>query len=271
MAAVELGRGPKDGSNSTDTSTDVSSSDVTRTIGAFNTGEGVALSGESAQADGTLGTAHAGGKSGVVGVHTADGNGVFGHSALGDGTWGVSDGNGRSGVVGIHTGNGNAIYGRAGAPGRAGFFDGIVEVTGDIKLMGGDVAEDFQIVDAGGVEPGTVMVLEGVDRVRASDSAYDRRVVGIVAGAGEYRPGVVLGHQNTGSGRQPIALVGKTFCKVDASFAAVAMGDLLTTSPTPGHAMKATDAHRAFGAVVGKAMAPLAAGKALVAILVTLN
>jgi hypothetical protein len=259
MAAVDLGKGPKDGSNSADASTDISSADVTRTLGAFN---------------------------------TAGGTGVFGRSARGDGISGMSDGEGMSGVAGVHAGNGNAIYGRAAAPGRAAYFDGTVEVhgefkhthgnmrlidgdielgRGDIKLMGGDVAEDFQILDAGGVDPGTVMVLDGVDRVRASDSAYDRRVVGIVAGAGDYRPGVVLDHRNIGSGRQPIALVGKTFCKVDASFGAVMMGDLLTTSPTPGHAMKATDAQRAFGAIVGKAMGPLAAGKGLVPLLVMLT
>ena len=46
-------------------------------------------------------------------------------------------------------------------------------------------------------------------------------------------------------------LVGKVFCKVDG---AIDVGDLLTTSQTPGHAMKATDPQRAFGAVIGKAL-----------------
>src|SRR6266699_780008 len=40
MTAVELGEGPSDGFNSTTTSTDLSSSDETRTLGAFNTTEG---------------------------------------------------------------------------------------------------------------------------------------------------------------------------------------------------------------------------------------
>jgi len=51
----------------------------------------------------------------------------------------------------------------------------------------------------------------------------------------------------------------------------VEVGDLLTTSATPGHAMKATDNARAFGAVLGKALAPLPSGKGLVPILVTLQ
>jgi len=49
------------------------------------------------------------------------------------------------------------------------------------------------------------------------------------------------------------------------------VGDLLTTSPTPGHAMRADDPGRAFGAVLGKALRPLADGQGLVPILVALQ
>ncbi|HEY7253389.1 MAG TPA: hypothetical protein VIG37_23025 [Methylomirabilota bacterium] len=49
------------------------------------------------------------------------------------------------------------------------------------------------------------------------------------------------------------------------------MGDLLTTSATPGHAMKAVDGARAFGAVIGKALEPLAGGQALIRILVAMH
>ena len=65
--------------------------------------------------------------------------------------------------------------------------------------------------------------------------------------------------------------MGKVYCQVDASYAAVAAGDLLTTSPTAGFAMRASDRQRAFGAVVGKALKPLASGRGLVPILVTLQ
>jgi hypothetical protein len=65
--------------------------------------------------------------------------------------------------------------------------------------------------------------------------------------------------------------VGKVYCKVDADFAPIATGDLLTTSSTPGHAMKATDRAKAFGAVIGKALAPLHAGRDLIPILVALH
>ena len=58
---------------------------------------------------------------------------------------------------------------------------------------------------------GTAMVLDGPDCVRVSDCSYDRRVVGLVAGAGRYRPGVVLDHRLPGDSRQALAMVGKTF------------------------------------------------------------
>jgi hypothetical protein len=57
-------------------------------------------------------------------------------------------------------------------------------------------------------------------------------------------------------------------CKVDASFGSILAGDLLTTSPTSGHAMKVSDRARAMGALVGKALNGLEAGRALIPILV---
>jgi hypothetical protein len=46
---------------------------------------------------------------------------------------------------------------------------------------------------------------------------------------------------------------------------------MLTTSPTPGHAMKAADASKAFGAVIRKALMPLVRGKGLIPILIALQ
>jgi hypothetical protein len=69
----------------------------------------------------------------------------------------------------------------------------------------------------------------------------------------------------------PLALLGKAYCKVDAQYSAIEVGDLLTTSPTPGHAMKASDPLQAFGAVIGKALRPLSAGQGVVPILIALQ
>jgi hypothetical protein len=149
--------------------------------------------------------------------------------------------------------------------------DGNITVAGDIQLAGRDYAEDFDVSGAAGAEPGTVMVLDDSGGIRISDQAYDRRVAGVISGAGGYRPGVVLGREASTTKRSPLALMGQVYCRVDASSAAIAVGDLLTTSATPGHAMKAADPAQAFGAVIGKALRPLTEGRGLVPILVALQ
>jgi hypothetical protein len=115
------------------------------------------------------------------------------------------------------------------------------------------------------------MVLNDTGELVASAHAYDRRVAGVVSGAGAYKPGIVLDKRETGAVRQPIALLGKVFCKVDAQFGAIATGDLLTTSPTPGHAMATKDPIKAFGAVIGKAMSSLKQGTGMVLVLLLIR
>jgi hypothetical protein len=161
------------------------------------------------------------------------------------------------------------LLGRGGR--LAGRFEGDVEVTGDIRLLNADCAEDFDIGVDLSVEPGTVMVLGEEGALFPSLHAYDKRVAGVISGAGDYKPGIVLDKQESGSNRQPVALLGKVFCKVDAQYGAIAVGDLLTTSRTPGHAMKADDPLKAFGSVIGKALRPLAAGQGLIPILIALQ
>lgn len=148
---------------------------------------------------------------------------------------------------------------------------GNIIVAGDITLQNADCAEDFRVACAEEAEPGTVMVINDDLQLDVSDKAYDSRVAGIVAGAGGYSPGIVLGRTDDIHPTMPIALVGRTGCKVDATHGAIAIGDLLTSSPTPGHAMKATDTGKAFGAVIGKALAPLDDGCSLIPVLVALQ
>jgi hypothetical protein len=147
-----------------------------------------------------------------------------------------------------------------------------LEVTGDILLTGADCAEEFDVVGFETADPGTVVVLDGAGTVRMSDSAYDSRVAGVIAGAGDYRPAVILDRHDQGAlCRRPVALMGKVYCKVDASYGPIAIGDLLTTSSTPGHAMRVTDRIRATGSIVGKALMSLWEGQELVPILVSLQ
>lgn len=148
---------------------------------------------------------------------------------------------------------------------------GDVVVTGDLRLVGADYAEDFALADPDDGEPGTVMVLEDDQSVRSCRRAYDRRVAGVVSGAGTYRPAIILDSRPGDGARAPLALMGKAFCKVDASYGPVQIGDLLTTSATPGHAMRVERSADASGSVLGKALQPLAAGRGLVPFIVSLR
>jgi hypothetical protein len=65
--------------------------------------------------------------------------------------------------------------------------------------------------------------------------------------------------------------MGKVMCLVDATSVPVKAGDLLTSSPTPGHAMKLTAHERGVGAVVGKALRSLESGRGLVPVLAMLR
>jgi hypothetical protein len=146
-----------------------------------------------------------------------------------------------------------------------------VNVTGDICLVNQDCAEDFDIADAEDVEPGTVMAIDKDGALRICESAYDKRVAGVISGAGDLKPGIILGKEQPQGKRMPIALLGKVYCRVDASPSPIEVGDLLTTSPTRGHAMKAVDQLRAFGSVIGKALRPLEKGQGLIPILIALQ
>lgn len=152
--------------------------------------------------------------------------------------------------------------------------DAVIQMSGksgDILFFNADCAEEFDVDDPA-LEPGSVLVLDDEPgRLRVSDAPYDTRVAGILSGAGDYRPAIVLDRKPEREGRRPVALAGKVWCKVDARSAPVGVGSLLTTSSLPGHAMAATDRERAFGAVLGKALAPLAAGVGVVPVLVALQ
>jgi len=107
--------------------------------------------------------------------------------------------------------------------------------------------------------------------LQLSRCPYDKKVAGVISGAGNLKPGIVLDRQEPREDRVPVALMGKVECKVDAQYGPVEVGDLLTTSPTPGHAMKADDPLKAFGAVIGKALRPLKSGQQLVPVLIALQ
>ena len=142
---------------------------------------------------------------------------------------------------------------------------------GDIILQNADCAEDFDLAESEPPEPGSVMVLDDEGELRQSEHPYDKKVAGVVSGAGDYRPGIVLGRNQASKSRVALAMLGKVFCKVDATHGPIGVGDLLTTSSVVGHAMRAGDPERSFGTVIGKALCPWRDGLGLIPILVALQ
>jgi hypothetical protein len=199
------------------------------------------------------------------------GQGVWAHSDHGEGVHGETNADNYAAVAEFNFGNGIAVYGESRGQGPAGFFKGNVVVTGDIFLQNADCAEDFDLSGTEKIEAGTVMVLDQEGALEPSRRAYDKRVAGVISGAGDYKPGITLDKQQSSKNRMPVALVGKVYCKVDAQCAPVEVGDLLTTSSTPGYAMKAQDPLLALGAIIGKALRSLRAGRGLIPILVALQ
>ena len=256
--------------------------------------KGCGVLGESFDCEGVFGSS--GTQHGVHGVSGAgsgkppkQGAGVWGDSADGIGVYGASkngyagqfDGNhtisGNADVGGNHTVKGDAEVDRKHTVKGDAEVGGNHTVKGnvtanDVTLVGKDCAEDFDIGNARGLEPGTVVVFDDEGSVVESDGPYDKRVAGVISGAGKYHPGIVLGRNGSPSERTaPVALMGRVYCKADASYAAIEIGDMLTTSPTSGFAMKAVDPTRTFGAVIGKALRPMASGQGLLPILVSLQ
>jgi hypothetical protein len=143
------------------------------------------------------------------------------------------------------------------------------------------------------VEAGDVVVIdtEHPGAARLATIPSDPAVLGIVAA----QPGVLLGTSRPDPAlepgelgaeapvvvdgstdplaeqirRVPVALSGIALCKVDAGYGAIRPGDLLTTSPTPGHAMLAADPLP--GTILGKALEPMEHGTGPIKVLVTLR
>jgi hypothetical protein len=148
----------------------------------------------------------------------------------------------------------------------------VLEITG-----GSDLSEQFEVRHSRAnsiPSPGMVVCIdpEHPGELTVATMAYDRTVAGVVSGAGGVAPGMLMSQKGSvADGKYPVALTGRVWCLADASYGAIRPGDFLTTSDTPGHAMKAVDRERAYGAVIGKAMTSLESGQGLVLVLVNLQ
>ncbi len=215
----------------------------------------------------------------IFGYSSGSATAVHGVSEGGNALRGESHGASSSGVVGVSnqaTGYGGFFYNLAGG-GVALKADGLAQVKVLQILGGGDVAEPFDVSDAGvPIRPGHVVVIDEAHagRLRLCDAAYDPKVAGIISGANDLAPGMILRteHRPDADGGYPVAMAGRVWCFADASVGGpIRPGDRLTTSGVEGHAMRVMDPTRADGAVIGKAMSALEEGRGLVLVLVNLQ
>jgi hypothetical protein len=143
-------------------------------------------------------------------------------------------------------------------------------------VAGSDFAEALPVAgDPAAYEPGDVLVIS-LDRpggVVKCSQPYDSRVLGVYS----TRPGV-LGADKAGvsevmAGEVPVAVLGIVPVKVSAENGPIQPGDLLTTSSTPGHAMRCEGLELCFGRSLGKALEGLPAGQStgVIQMLVTLQ
>ena len=147
--------------------------------------------------------------------------------------------------------------------------------AGALRAIGESLSGFQPVIEA--VEVGDVLVADRSYEgwLRRSEMAADAAVVGIVTET----DGVVLGaaldrfaeidQQQFEDSFAPVAMSGIVRCKVDASYAAIGVGDLLSTSPTPGHAMRAEAATP--GTILGKALESMDNGTGTIRVLVMLR
>jgi len=180
------------------------------------------------------------------------------------------------------------IMGQPAAPRHAGWGGGIhtwdIEAEGTVYSKSGylsanqDLAENY--CSDLPLEAGDVVSLDPAqDRIVRSAGANDELVLGVISSA----PGFLLNsdcevhEEENGKRPYPVALSGRAPCKATDESGPIKRGDLLTSSSTPGYAMKARpvgtngQAHFQPGTVIGKALEALESGKGTIEIFVCLK
>lgn len=204
------------------------------------------------------------GGSGVRGRHdkiSGRAYGVEGKSRSDDG-YGVYGYNDSSGVgVGAQSEEGVGLEVKSGGSIMRGYDllpseDLVFQITNsgdvyaaDYHTNGADFAE--MLSGAEDLEPGDVLVVGADGELARSATPYDRTVVGVHS----TQPGFIGGsdEEMQDPGDVPLAVLGVVPVKASAENGPISPGDLLTTSSTPGHAMRA-DANAPVGTVIGKAL-----------------
>lgn len=191
--------------------------------------------------------------------------GVFGESFSPDGIGGSFVNRAGGTILSGNTGGPNLF--RVDSTGR-------VFADGGFQPSGADFAESMLVAgDRTKYAVGDLLVIDSTanSRLALSQQPYSTLVAGIYS----TKPGLLGTNrkvdESTPQNEIPLAVVGIVPCKVTAENGPIQVGDLLVTSSTAGHAMKGTDRSKMLGAVVGKALEPLAEGKGVIQVLVTLQ
>jgi hypothetical protein len=241
-------------------------------MGTSKTGLGVyGLGGDT----GVFGTSTTSG-AGVHGNVDSGGIGVIGGTNTGTGVLGESStGTGVTGAI-ILNGSGNLFTGCVGnlAACTGNMFR--VDNTGKVFADGGYVTGGADVAEAiegtGKLGPGDVVEVDPNDnsRFRLAATPNSTAVAGVISTA----PGVTLNTKNAADApthKQPqLALVGRVPVKVTAEHGFIRPGDLLVTSSTLGHAMRAPSDPKP-GTVVGKALGRLDKDTGVIEMLVMLR
>lgn len=207
------------------------------------------------------------GTAGVATAATGTSVGIFGQAFSPNATAGFF----------ANAAGGNILIGGFGQPATTVFrVDGTGRVFADggFQPNGADFAESMSVTgDRAQYTAGDLLVIDPTAsrRVALAHQPYSTLVAGIYS----TKPGM-LGttrrvEESAPQNEVPLAVVGIVPCKVTAENGSIQIGDLLVASSTPGHAMKGTDRSKMLGAVVGKALEPLAEGKGVIQVLVTLQ
>jgi len=140
-------------------------------------------------------------------------------------------------------------------------------------MGGSDLSEYFDVRGDDLVTPGMLVSIAGEDgSLEITQAKRDKKVVGIVSGANGISTGLMMGQKGSiADGDYPVALTGRTYVYANTENGAIEAGDFLTSSSTPGYAMKVKKHRKSKGAIVGKAMTSLDKGSGFVLVLVNLQ
>ena len=140
-------------------------------------------------------------------------------------------------------------------------------VRGTVNPGGADFAEMLPAQDAS-LEPGDVLVIGLNGELTRSTEPYQSTLAGVYS----TKPGLIGGAADgeDTTGKIPLAVAGVVPVKVTDENGPIRPGDSLTSSTTPGHAMRASKL-TINGVVIGKALEPLGSGKGVIRALVVLQ